>query len=143
MTSIQKIKDQKIKNNHKPHKPDSVPIPSFIWPQHYCCDLAAYPGTLPTLLLESDEPPSMIPIHGITAPKVYPLLLLPVKTVSSYLTFSPLSPQYCGDGYFLWHFLAPTLLWGAGYSPVGCPLLSGLSSPILSERWFGLMEGQR
>jgi len=25
------------------HKPDSVPMPSFIWPFHYWKDLAAYP----------------------------------------------------------------------------------------------------
>lgn len=30
--------------SHKPHKPDSVSKPSFIWPRHYCRDLAAYPG---------------------------------------------------------------------------------------------------
>ena len=45
----------------------------------------------PSNKLESNEPLSKIPIHGITTPKVYPPLLLPTKAVSSYLTFSPVS----------------------------------------------------
>ena len=50
------------------YKPDSVPLAqwlSFIWPQHCCCDLAAYPSA-------SDEQSSSADIRGITAPKVYP-----------------------------------------------------------------------
>ncbi len=58
---------------------------SFILPQHYCCDLAAYPSA-------SGEQPSNADIRGITVHKVYPKVLLPIPFVSSYLTFSPLHP---------------------------------------------------
>ena len=57
---------------------------SFIWLQHYCYNLAAYPSA-------SDEPPSSAGLRGITAHKVYPIDALLQKPVSSYLTFSPLS----------------------------------------------------
>ena len=56
---------------------------SFIWLQHYCYNLAAYPSA-------SDEPPSSAGLRGITAHKVYPIDALLQKPVSSYLTFSPL-----------------------------------------------------
>jgi len=80
------------------HKPDSVPRCcllckqnkakkgwlSFIWPQHYCCDLAAYPsrdpetsgivnGPLTLLVAEIIQQPANRDIRGITAHKVYPL----------------------------------------------------------------------
>lgn len=42
---------------------------------------------------ESGEQPSADGIHGITAYKVYPGLLLPAIPVGSYPTFSPLSSQ--------------------------------------------------
>ena len=71
---------------------------SFIWLLHYCNNLAAYPSA-------SGEQPSNADIRGIAVHKVYPLLQLLPTIVSFYLTFSPLSPQYCGDGYFLWHYL--------------------------------------
>lgn len=58
---------------------------SFIWLQHYCYNLAAYPPA-------SDEPPSIAGICGITAHKVYPINALLQKPVSSYLTFSSLLP---------------------------------------------------
>lgn len=53
------------------------------------------------LSVDSGEPPSNDPIHGITAPKVYPCSVLPRKTVSFYLTFSPFPRQgvvviFCG-----------------------------------------------
>jgi hypothetical protein len=43
------------------HKPDSVvspesKTPSFIWPEHYCSDLAAYPPTLPASRQTSNGP---------------------------------------------------------------------------------------
>ena len=43
-------------------------------------------------------------ICGITACKVYPSRTLPSRTVSSYLTFSPLPLCMQNGGYFLWHF---------------------------------------
>jgi hypothetical protein len=66
---------------------------SFIWLQHYCYNLAAYPSTLPAcagigraalfrFYRNAD-------IRGITAHKVYPINALLQKPVSSYLTFSP------------------------------------------------------
>src|SRR5436305_1602506 len=67
---------------YKPHKPDSVSTLSFICSRYYYRDVAAYPGS-------SGEPPCSEPLHGITAPKVYPLCTLLHKAVSSYLTFSP------------------------------------------------------
>jgi hypothetical protein len=90
-------------------KPDSVvPVkpgwPSFILPQHCCCDLAAYPPTLPAGP-GLNGPLSGAGVHGITAHKVYPLLRLPAIIVSAYLTFSPLSRCFHQDGYFLWHLL--------------------------------------
>lgn len=109
------------------HKPDSVTLPhtagerpSFIWPLHYCRDLALHfcrdvaphcCGTLlPTLQPTpkgSGGPPSKTGICGITAHKVYPSLILLYGTVSSYLTFSSLpSVALAKEGrYFLWHFL--------------------------------------
>lgn len=45
-------------------------------------------------------------IFGLAAHKVYPLFVSPRKTVSSYLTFSPLPlQQHCMGGNFLWHLL--------------------------------------
>ena len=81
---------------------------SFIWLQHYCYNLAAYPPA-------SDEPPSIAGICGITAHKVYPISALLQKPVSSYLTFSTLLPSchslaaICQErsGNFLWPFLFP------------------------------------
>ena len=71
------------------------------------------------------EPLSTHPIHGITAPKVYPYKPLPVHIVSFYLTFSPFPPLpevviFCGTVSF-------PIAQEAGYSPVGCSVLSGLS----------------
>ena len=71
------------------------------------------------------EPLSTDPIHGITAPKVYPYKPLPVHIVSFYLTFSPFPPLpevviFCGTVSF-------PIAQEAGYSPVGCSVLSGLS----------------
>ncbi len=79
-------------------KPDSVSKLSFIWSQHYCCDLSAYPPIFhpssPRLRrVRSGEQPSETGLHGISACKVYPSCVLLHKTVSSYLTFSPLSSR--------------------------------------------------
>lgn len=104
---MRETKNHKLKS-YKPHKPDSVSKLSFIWPQHYCYDLAAYPGSLP-LKAGSDEPPSKNPIRGITAPKVYPYRMLPNGTVSFYLTFSPFLRTCILSSYFLWHFLSPAM----------------------------------
>jgi hypothetical protein len=85
-------------------KPDSVPcrsmVLSFIWDKHYCLPLSAYPGP-------SGEQPSSDPIHGISAHKVYPQAVLPLPTVSSYLTFSPFPSTGADGSYFLWHSLVP------------------------------------
>jgi hypothetical protein len=54
---------------------------SFIWPRHYCQDLAAYPPA-------SGGPPSGAGICGISACKVYPLRPLPAGAVGSYPAFS-------------------------------------------------------
>ena len=67
-------------------------------------------------------------ICGISVCKVYPPMMLPSEAVGSYPTFSSfpcrmLLPQ---GSYFLWHYLSP-LLTEAGYSPVHCSVLSGLS----------------
>ena len=37
------------------------------------------------------------------------------------------------DSYFLWHCLLLRLPGIAGYSPVGCSMLSGLSSPVYTK----------
>lgn len=100
------------------------------------------PILLPTLepVLQSSnsgEQPSNVPIHGITVPKVYPLPLLPVTAVSSYLTFSPLSHFWC-DSYFLWHSLFPGL---AGSRRLTGGLLFTVRTflPDCSERWLGFV----
>ena len=49
-------------------------------------------------------------IRGISAHKVYPLLILLLKVVGSYPTFSPFPQCKQGGSYFLRHFLSPTLL---------------------------------
>jgi len=89
-------------------KPDSVSrLATGGYHLSCCCItatiLAAYPSA-------SDEQPFSnnyrnADIRGIAVHKVYPSCLLPARNVSSYLTFSPLSPHFCGDGYFLWHSL--------------------------------------
>ena len=83
-----------------------------------CRDQSAYPGSW-TSSSQND------PICGISACKVYPLLMLPSIAVGSYPTFSPLP----GGSYFLWHCLFPPLA-RPGSSPVHCSVLSGLSYPI-------------
>lgn len=64
-------------------------------------------------------------LHGISARKVYPNCRLPYSSVSSYLTFSPLS---AGGG----RLFSVALSVGAGAPPclsqVRCSVLSGLSS---------------
>ena len=101
------------KKSYKPHKPDSVSTPSFIWPRHYCRDLAAYPG------------PRHAVKHGLERAALersytwhYSTQGLPVFRVTTedrellphIFTFS--TPK-CGS-YFLWHFLVPALLQKAG-----------------------------
>ena len=87
-------------------KPDFVSTLSFIWDKHYCLPRSAYPGP-------SGGPPSSDPIHGISAPKVYPSAMLPLQTVGSYPTFSPFPASLPSKGgrktssYFLWHCLFP------------------------------------
>jgi hypothetical protein len=71
--------------------PDKSGGLSFIWPTHYCMDLAAYPSA-------SGEPPSSADIRGISAHKVYPVYALLQKPVSSYLTFSPLPSKASAKG---------------------------------------------
>lgn len=77
--AIKNCRDKKLQTR----KPDFVSKLSFIWDKHYCLPLSAYPGP-------SDEQPSGDPIHGISAPKVYPPGMLPCQDVGSYPTFSPL-----------------------------------------------------
>lgn len=112
-------------------KPDPVSKLSFIWPQHCCCDLSAYPPIFASppspkglRRVQLGEQPSETGLHGISACKVYPSCTLLHMTVSSYLTFS-LSPSMlyrrrtfvkqdestyaeasADEGnYFLWHYL--------------------------------------
>src|SRR6059058_6143132 len=90
-----------IKKSYKPRKPDSVSTLSFICSWYYYQNVAAYPGSLGGL-------PYSEPLHGITAPKVYPPCTLLHKAVSSYLAFSPSWPCLKRDhSYFLWHYLFP------------------------------------
>jgi len=49
---------------------------------------------------------SNVRLFGISARKVYPCALLPMHTVVSYTTFSPL-PCFWRGGNFLWHCLFP------------------------------------
>jgi hypothetical protein len=49
---------------------------------------SAYPSTLPVFRPASNEPFFKADLCGISACKVYPLLMLPSMAVSSYLTFS-------------------------------------------------------
>jgi len=83
-------------------------------------DQSAYPPS-------SNEPFSGDGLCGISACKVYPLLMLPSKAVGSYPAFSPL-PE---GGYFLWHCLFSPMA-RPGSSPVHCSVLSGLSYPTES-----------
>ena len=84
---------------YKPRKPDFVSTLSFICDCNCLQPVAAYPGSL-------GGPPCSEPLHGITAPKVYPSCTLLHKTVSSYLTFSPSCSRFERDhSYFLWHYL--------------------------------------
>ena len=93
------------------HKPDSVLLPSFIWPFHYWKDLAAYPSRKHCCLWTSSSPHPPSPrlrrtkhdLHGISACKVYPRHTLLYEAVGFYPTFSP-SPLLHGS-YFLWHCL--------------------------------------
>jgi hypothetical protein len=80
---------------------------SFICSRGYRRDSSCLPCIVPALLQNSDEPPFYDTICGISACKVYPLMMLPSKAVSSYLTFSPLpSIALATEGsHFLWHFL--------------------------------------
>ena len=75
-------------------KPDSVVGYHLSVPAVTCRTQAAYPPSL-------NEPFSGDGICGISACKVYPQLMLPLKAVGSYPTFSPL-PE---GSYFLWHYL--------------------------------------
>ena len=63
-----------------------------------CRDRSAYPGSV-RLHRESNEQFSNDPLRGISACKVYPLMMLPSKAVSSYLTFSSFPRRvviFCG-----------------------------------------------
>jgi len=52
------------------HKPNSVPILSFIWDNHHWLPLSIYPPTL-------GEPPYMIVgLHDVSAFEVYPKTVL-------------------------------------------------------------------
>ena len=97
---------QKIKKSIS-HKPDSViPIksgrPSFIWLQHYCCNLAAYPSA------RAGRPQTLIYV-ALQHTRFTRGCILLCCTVSSYLTFSP-SFRRRRNSYFLWHCLLPVIL---------------------------------
>jgi len=62
---------------------------SFIWDAAHTPPHAANPRT-------SGEPPSGVRLFGISARKVYPYPLLPMDTVVSYTTFSPLPVHAIG-----------------------------------------------
>jgi len=67
---------------------------SFIWDAARTTPLSANPRT-------SGEPPSIVRLFGISARKVYPNAMLPLQSVGSYTTFSPLPPVlkaviFCG-----------------------------------------------
>ena len=107
---------------------------SFICRQHYCWDQSAYPPS-------SNEPFSGDGLCGISACKVYPPIMLPLPTVSSYLTFSPFHPPllhlwrrerveviFCGTICSAVSNVSTQHL-RPGSSPVHCSALSGLSSP--------------
>ncbi len=107
------------KKSYKPRKPDSVSTLSFIYDKHYCLPVAAYPDT-------SNEPFSNVSIRGITVPKVYPHNTLLHCVVGSYPTFSPSSQIALRQLFSV--ALSLFVCTKAGYSPVGCPILSRLSS---------------
>jgi hypothetical protein len=71
--------------NYKTCKPDPVPLRAAIIYLGRCSRSAS--SCQPT---DSCEPQSNVRLFGISARKVYPYTLLPVYTVVSYTTFSPL-----------------------------------------------------
>ncbi len=90
---------------------------SFICDKHYCSPVSAYPGAHDAFGANKNGPPFMAPVCGISAPKVYPQLLLPAIAVRAYRTFSPL-PRFQPlplqeeggrGGNFLWHCLLAAL----------------------------------
>jgi hypothetical protein len=116
------VKDVRLLPTHKP---------DFVRGYHLSAMLITKHLFLPTLDGSSCEDRTSSsqtnPIHGISALKVYPHRSLLNGVVSSYLTFSPFSVFrqiviFCGTV----SYLIPE---AAGYSPVSCSLLSGLSSP--------------
>lgn len=68
---------------------------SFIWFRHRCRNLAVYPppeppfGRIKRAALRTALSAIHRSIFDLTARKVYPFLVLPPRTVSPYLTFSP------------------------------------------------------
>jgi len=92
-----------------PGKPERL---SFIWDAAHTTPHAANPHT-------SDEQSSGACLFGISARKVYPYTLLPMCTVVSYTTFSPLPRKRGGN--FLWHCLSPAIDTDA--YPLGSALL--------------------
>jgi hypothetical protein len=120
-------------------KPDSVEGYHLSVPKVTCRNQSAYPSTLPVFRQTSNEPFFKADLCGISACKVYPLLMLPSTAVSSYLTFSP-SPRpspkerekaviFCGTVCSAIVGVSANNL-RPGYSPVHCSVLSGLSFPI-------------
>lgn len=91
---------------HRAYKRDPVPGEPGIY--HLSRLNVAIKLNRPTLRDRTSSPLIMhkhkIPgIFGLSTPEVYPLLLSPNASVSSYLTFSPLPES---GGYFLWHLLS-------------------------------------
>ena len=79
--------------------------------------------------------PAGEPLHGITAPKVYPLYTSLYKAVSSYLTFSPSWSRLRRDhSYFLWHYLLSRLVRDSRLFTGGLPYAVRTFLPDTSER---------
>jgi len=81
---------------------------------------------------------------GISACKVYPLMILLPQAVSSYLTFStsPLSRQLFSVALSVISTYFSALVEIPGSSPVQCSVLSRLSSPINRSDSSACSEGQ-
>jgi len=99
---------------------------SFIWFPHRCGTLAANPRT-------SGEQPSIVRLFGISARKVYPCSLLPIFSVGSYPTFSPLpfARRLFSVALSMFHFIeTPSVRWCAALS---CPDFPPLRTKAITQ----------
>lgn len=104
-----------------------IPKPlSFIWDATHAAPLSTNPRT-------SNEQFLNVRLFGISARKVYPCLLLPIVSVGSYPTFSPLplSRRLFSVALSMFHFTeTPSVRWCAALS---CPDFPPLRTKAITQ----------